>query len=535
MSWQYQPSWEEPHYYNNNAITEDGPTYMYEVPASDIDSLLTGKANGTHAFNSMTNFLTEEKPYFQMSAQEYSMGTTAPWPVTTHDPPRDPSSPEGSEGSDLSSILDNDKFMATPLSHTQVLSRNSSVFSSEPAGFSRANSRSSTFMDSQMLAPAFQGSSMPYYQTSSLAEIQGSQDIDLFKTEDAQCDDANVNMDFNLKGLLSLTQHYTGYQSYNENITCHGSTAPTHNANIKSEGEAEYEDSEPEYPAEDDESDTDYRPSGARRSSTRRTMPRRRTVSDAPKPSRITKPKVTPRRTSMDLVITAQRSGENKHPCVFSFAGCNSTWKTKNEWKRHAMTQHIVLESYHCKLCKDNGDGNSNGLGNGKGRKGKMGKMGMNIAWANVGGVDGQIFNRKDLFTQHVKRMHEPTAYRQCSKGGGTAVQKKEYEDWIKRQQQVAHFHTGRQALNISACPMMGCNSTFQGGKGWDDRLEHIWKHFERKECDAMTDMGEGGLKEWALASGVVVEDADGRSVLKECTTDGKTCSEEDAEGDFEE
>ena len=32
-------------------------------------------------------------------------------------------------------------------------------------------------------------------------------------------------------------------------------------------------------------------------------------------------------------------------PCAFSFAGCNSTFGSKNEWKRHISSQHLWFNS----------------------------------------------------------------------------------------------------------------------------------------------------------------------------------------------
>lgn len=539
MSFTYQPSWEQQHYHDNTAITQDCPTFRLEMPASDIDPFLVGKSQLSNSYNGMTGFLPQlEKPYYH-TAQDFLVGGTSPLPVLSHDQPCDPSSPEGSVNSDLSSMLDNDNFMAATSPHSHMLSRVNSAYSSDPGGFSRVNSRSSTFIGGSLWAPAFQGSGISYCPTttSTLADIQGSPDPDMFKTEDDHYDDFDgikMNVDCNLSRqplgeMMGQHPTYTArYHNYSDNITLNGSPAPTLQTTIMSEDD--YEDpSEPEYAeGEDNESDTDYRPYSARRA-TRRIIARRTTVSDTPKKSHITKSKPQPRRTSTNgsIKTITQISGERKYPCVFSFAGCKAMWKTKNEWKRHAMTQHLVLESYHCKLCKKDND---NGAANGKGK----GKMGKSTSWANVGGVEGQVFNRKDLFTQHVKRMHEPTMFRQLGRGGGggTGVKSKEFEEWIKCQQEKARFDTGRLALHESFCPKEGCKQSFGGRKGWDDRLEHIWKHFERGECNG-TDMGDGGLKEWAVTNGVV-ENVGGRLLLKECTKEDKVCGEEDAPGDYE-
>ncbi|TKA71641.1 hypothetical protein B0A55_07574 [Friedmanniomyces simplex] len=66
-------------------------------------------------------------------------------------------------------------------------------------------------------------------------------------------------------------------------------------------------------------------------------------------------------------------------PCPFAQYGCTSTFGSKNEWKRHVYTQHLRLGIWRCDQCS-NGDRRPHD------------------------------FNRKDLFVQHVRRMHPVTA-----------------------------------------------------------------------------------------------------------------------------
>ena len=62
-------------------------------------------------------------------------------------------------------------------------------------------------------------------------------------------------------------------------------------------------------------------------------------------------------------------------PCTFATYGCPSTFTSKNEWKRHVQTQHMRLGFWRCDQCPD----------------------------VHCKPND---FNRKDLFIQHVRRMH---------------------------------------------------------------------------------------------------------------------------------
>ena len=531
MNFTCQPSWEEAQYYGN-AMPEDRQAFRVNITVPEIDPALTSKGL-EYPFNGMSSYLAEQdKPYSHQLAEDLMMNGTAAWPAYNEDHPCDPSSPEGS---DLSSMLDNDHFIQPPPS-TRILSRVSSAHFSEPMPFTTFNSRNSTFIDAQLAGPAYQGSGFGYPppSTSTLSHIQGTPDVELFKNEEDQYDMLDVKQDANVD-LLIIGQHPSynpQYQNYSTDMTLDNSSAPTPN-NIKSEDE--YEDpsaSEHEYDAQDNESDTDYHPTrrGSTTRTSRRNMPRRNTFSNLPHRSRVTKSPIQRRKssTSASNFVTAQVSKEHRHPCVFAFAGCTSLWKSKNEWKRHAMTQHLVLESYCCRLCRRDDNCSSTGSGPAKPSKGKMGKT---TAWMMVDGQMGQVFNRKDLFTQHVKRMHEATFTKKCGgKSGNQARDKKAFEDWIKTQQEEARFDTGRVALDDSYCPKGGCGMRFGGKKGWDDRLEHIWKHLDVEgTCDF--DIGGGGMREWAENNRIVVNYGV-PLVLKDHVED--RASDADAPGDDE-
>ena len=105
------------------------------------------------------------------------------------------------------------------------------------------------------------------------------------------------------------------------------------------------------------------------------------------------------------------------------------------------------------------------------------------------------------------------------------------FDDWIKTQQEKARFRTGREALNTSVCPKPGCGRNFNGQKGWDDRLEHIWKHLHAEgTCDF--DIGGGGMREWAANNRMVSNPCDGLALKDHIVED--TAFDEDAPGDAE-
>ena len=516
-------------------MPDDHQAFRLNISVPELDRRLSGKGL-EYPFNGMSSYLAEQdKPYPHQLAEDFMMNVITAWPAHNEGHPCDPSSPEGS---DLSSMLENDGFIQPP-PPTRMLSRASSAQFSDPEPFATFNSRSSTFIDAQLAGPAYQGSGFGYtpLSTSTLSHIQATPDEDLFKTEEDQYDFVDIKKDSNVD-LLMMGQHPSyipQYQNYSNDMALDNPPAPTPNTTIKSEDEDD--SSEPEIEeGVDNESDTDYHPGGRKASgsrTSRRTMLRRNTLSNLPHRSRVTKPGPSRRKSSSSAAgnfMTAQVSKEHKHPCVFAFAGCNTLWKSKNEWKRHAMTQHLVLESYCCRLCKRDDSTTANGgLASASHAKGK-GKSGKNTAWMMVDGQMGQVFNRKDLFTQHVKRMHEATFTKQCGKSGNQA-RDKGFEDWIKMQQEEARFRTGREALNTSVCPKPGCGYKFNGIKGWDDRLEHIWKHLD-VEGTSDFDIGDGGMREWAVNNRIVVNLGD-RLVLKDHVVEVRA-SDEDAPWDAE-
>ncbi|KAL2159739.1 hypothetical protein VTH06DRAFT_2308 [Thermothelomyces fergusii] len=154
--------------------------------------------------------------------------------------------------------------------------------------------------------------------------------------------------------------------------------------------------------------------------------------------------------------------------CVFDFAGCTSTFGSKNEWKRHVATQHLLLNYW---VCPESGC--------------------------------SAIFNRKDLFAQHLKRMHAPKEVKEllplaASKqrratssgrggggggGGGAANHSKMnaviagWETRVKRLQDAA-VRPRCQLPTFMRCHFPGCTAPpFHGNDAWNRRMEHVARH----------------------------------------------------------
>ncbi|SPN99518.1 uncharacterized protein DNG_02370 [Cephalotrichum gorgonifer] len=164
-------------------------------------------------------------------------------------------------------------------------------------------------------------------------------------------------------------------------------------------------------------------------------------------------------------------------PCAFSFAGCESTFGSKNEWKRHITSQHLCLQYYRCSACPT-------------------------VA------VEGKYneFNRKDLFTQHLRRMHAPFAIKKSL----TMVDSKTQVEWDGRVKEMQQSCLVQRRLppQRSACPKPDCQSMFEGPGSWDEWTEHVGRHMEKSEGQRLG--VDRHLAQWALDEGIIELDEGG-------------------------
>ncbi|KAF4928968.1 hypothetical protein CGCVW01_v001690 [Colletotrichum viniferum] len=164
-------------------------------------------------------------------------------------------------------------------------------------------------------------------------------------------------------------------------------------------------------------------------------------------------------------------------PCAFSFAGCTSTFGSKNEWKRHIASQHLCLQYYRCSSCPQ----------------------------STIEGK-GNEFNRKDLFTQHLRRMHAPFAIKKAIAKGDSKLQV-EWEGHVKEMQTTC-LVTRRSPPQKSACPKPDCQSVFEGPGSWDEWTEHVGRHMEKGEGQRLG--VDRLLAKWALDEGIIERKEDG-------------------------
>lgn len=182
--------------------------------------------------------------------------------------------------------------------------------------------------------------------------------------------------------------------------------------------------------------------------------------------------------------------------CSFSHYGCHSTFASKNEWKRHVTSQHLQLGFYRCDIGPCNvsqPDGNHSSNGN----------------------RHPNDFNRKDLFTQHLRRMHSPWPARY-------EPEQQEQNDFESSLDEVRQrcWKTQRQPPQRSRCGF--CDRLFDGPQSWEERMEHVGKHYEQRA--ACPEAEDQDLREWAIREGILcVDRTTNRMVLSSLIKTDKT------------
>ncbi|KAL9110056.1 MAG: hypothetical protein Q9227_005395 [Pyrenula ochraceoflavens] len=278
-----------------------------------------------------------------------------------------------------------------------------------------------------------------------------------------------------------------------------------------------------------DGGDPDYSPNSRRRSSmpsskhpqarsptnARRTLPRRNTSTT--ESYRVSKSSSVAANKSKSKAakkksrnVAAMSPLESKAPrpfaCPFARYGCLSTFSAKNEWKRHVSSQHLQLGFYRCDIGACNPSLSHSSISHSR---------------------QHNDFNRKDLFTQHLRRMHTPWS---SSKPPNVRA-REDFEKsldairercWVKR----------RGPPMRSVCT--GCDQLFEGDGSWEERMEHVGRHIEKGTATGVEREDEG-LRDWAIDVGVIREVSYGVYRLWGLRGDDRfVAGEEDAEGESE-
>ncbi|TGO87136.1 hypothetical protein BPOR_0247g00010 [Botrytis porri] len=240
---------------------------------------------------------------------------------------------------------------------------------------------------------------------------------------------------------------------------------------------------------EDEPSDTEYTPRPSTRNPRKRTSTTKSYSPPTPKRNRISKSSTSTSvskssskssgglsckqctTTVFKDTPTLQRHIASAHSrafiCVFNFAGCESTFASKNEWKRHVSSQHLNFQAWVCTLGSCGKVPLSSHSGSGSAmRKGGEENPNSNLN-GNVkvnapgyGEVKGAEFNRKDLFTQHLRRMHAPFEVKRKGK------QNREWEERVRVLQRSCE-RSRREAPERLGCPVRGCAERKEGKGVW--------------------------------------------------------------------
>ena len=186
--------------------------------------------------------------------------------------------------------------------------------------------------------------------------------------------------------------------------------------------------------------------------------------------------------------------------CTFSFAGCDQIFGSKNEWKRHVISQHMYLNFWECDIagCRDR----------------------------------QAFFNRKDLFGQHLKRMHVPHSKKVESSWSEAQKKMVHEENQIKREHWIRQeipsiqencFKVIRETPLKSNCEI--CGAEFNGPKSWDTKMEHVGKHYENGDKPPSDGLFlDAGLVQWAVEQQLVME----RDPYESSNTSESGCHDDD-------
>lgn len=197
---------------------------------------------------------------------------------------------------------------------------------------------------------------------------------------------------------------------------------------------------------------------------------------------------------------------QGSFPCPLAPYGCSSSFGSKNEWKRHVNTQHLRLDIWRCDQCQDRG-------------------------------CRPNDFNRKDLFIQHLRRMHSktdpmsitdslvtaPVAPPAPKRSRATTLE--ETDPQLVETEKRCHICVRSPPLS-SRC--LFCPAHFSGQGSFEERMEHIGRHLEqnKKEGRCIPSVADWNqdevVEEWLESEGLIIamgygwQIADGRNVARQ-------------------
>jgi hypothetical protein len=201
--------------------------------------------------------------------------------------------------------------------------------------------------------------------------------------------------------------------------------------------------------------------------------------------------RVTKRRLPLTKPPRSSHETPRAFLCPLAPYGCKSAFNAKNEWKRHAMTQHFRMGFWRCDQCTESPDRPND-------------------------------FNRKDLFVQHVRRMHPtntvvPAPNNSKKKGRAqdkVATVEAALNNIAERCYQLTHSAP-------ESCCCVFCEETFEGEGAMESRTEHVGKHMESRRKEGLDPVAVGDWREdkelesWLLLHGMIGRKNGALEVLK--------------------
>ena len=169
--------------------------------------------------------------------------------------------------------------------------------------------------------------------------------------------------------------------------------------------------------------------------------------------------------------------------CIFQRYGCHARLGSKNEWKHHINVEHLRLETWVCDL-----DACAYPITSGD--KSPINYIESSEFLMNRSEMQYHDFDRKDLFAQHIERMHAPHS-------SASYADKAAFDAQIPIIQDRCHIQL-RSPPPRSRCPYCPYK-IFEGGGSWTDRLEHVGKHLEKNDVKTEDEIEDEDLRSWMM------------------------------------
>ncbi|MCJ1374448.1 hypothetical protein MMC20_005680 [Loxospora ochrophaea] len=218
--------------------------------------------------------------------------------------------------------------------------------------------------------------------------------------------------------------------------------------------------------------------------------------------------------------------------CTFSIYGCPGTFGSKNEWKRHVSSQHLRLGIWRCDLgaCDPKSQRKTSSISSSHPPK----KSSLINDDGNTQDLVYNDFNRKDLFTQHLRRMHAPQSAFKADQDRFNAS----LDEASKR-----CLMDIRDPPPYSVCGCCAANgapeAVFKGPGSWEERMEHVGRHLEGGHANTKAWVEDVSLRDWLIKEGLIEQVQDGSHRLVGLKRHGAKASnkmllDEDAVGEEE-